>query len=124
MSRYAATIPMRGERTMKARVTPHLPATKPPKPALANAAPAYPPIKAWEELVGNARYQVKTSHRIAPIRPASKTQGVTRWILTNPLPIVAATPVPSRYAARKLKTAAQTTATLGVSTRVERSEEH
>ena len=36
-----------------------------------------------------------------------------------PLPMVLATAVPSRKAARKLKTAAQTTASRGDSTRVE-----
>ena len=56
---------------------------------------------------------------MAPIKPASTTYWVTMssWIM--PLPMVLATAVPRKNAARKLKTAAQATASRGDRTRVE-----
>src|SRR5262249_58109503 len=44
-----------------------------PNPAFEIAAPAYPPISAWEELVGSPRYQVIRFQETAPTRPASTT---------------------------------------------------
>src|SRR5512132_68105 len=87
--------------------------------ALAIAAPAYPPISACEEEVGSPQIQVSRSQTIAPISPASTTYWVTMssWII--PLPMVLATAVPRKKAAAKLKNAAQATANLGDSTRVE-----
>src|SRR4029453_2917577 len=58
-------------------------------------------------------------HAMAPTRPASITSGVTIERSIIPLPRVFATWVPSTNAATKLKNAAQSTATWGVSTRVE-----
>src|SRR5437867_4208687 len=90
-----------------------------PKPARATAAPAYPPIKAWEELVGNPKYQVIRSQTMAPIRPAKMTAKVTAEMSIIPLPMVLATAVPNVKAATKLKNAAQITACAGERTRVE-----
>src|SRR3954454_19313602 len=56
---------------------------------------------------------------MAPISPARITCWVTSSSLIMPLPIVLATWVPSTKAATKLKNAAQATALLGDSTRVE-----
>ncbi len=56
---------------------------------------------------------------MAPINPASTTYWVTMSRSIMPLPMVLATAVPRRKAARKLKTAAHTTARRGESTRVE-----
>src|SRR5207245_10223858 len=86
--------------------------------ALAMAAPAYPPTSAWEDDVGNPSHHVIRSHKIAPARPARMTLASTTARSTRPLPIVRATAVPNKNTAMKLKAAAQTTAALGVSTRV------
>ena len=76
-------------------------------------------MSACEDEVGSPHHQVSRSQTMAPIKPASTTYWVTMssWIM--PLPMVLATAVPSRKAARKLKTAAHTTASRGDSTRVE-----
>src|SRR5437762_14225894 len=84
-----------------------------PIPARATAAPAYPPISACEELVGNPKYHVIRSHTIAPMRPPKITAGVTAEMSIIPLPIVFATAVPTVNASSQLKTAAQVTACSG-----------
>ena len=56
---------------------------------------------------------------MAPISPAKTTVGVTILMSIKPLPTVFATEVPKIRNAIKLKKAAQATACLGVSTRVE-----
>ena len=81
-----------------------------PKPALAMAAPAYPPNSAWDELVGSPQYHVMRSHTIAPISPAKITPYVTTARSTMPAPTVFATAVPNPNAAMKLKNAAHMTA--------------
>src|SRR5260370_33688090 len=81
------------------------------------AAPAYPPSRACDELVGNPNHQVSRSHVIAPISPAKITYGVTYLRSIIPVPTVLATPVPMTKAATKLKPPAQITAWAGVSTR-------
>ena len=90
-----------------------------PKPTLAIAAPAKPPIRACEELVGRPKYQVMMSQAMAPIRPARITYSVAAAGTTRPLPIVVATLSGKTNAAMKLKNAAQTTARPGESTRVD-----
>src|SRR5664280_1280754 len=90
-----------------------------PKPTLAIAAPAKPPIRAWDELVGRPKYQVMMSQAMAPIRPARITYSVAAAGTTSPLPIVVATLSGKMNAATKLKNAAQTTASPGESTRVD-----
>ena len=67
---------------------PHLTTSK---PAAATAEPRMPPIRAWLELEGSARYQVTRFHVIAPTRPARITSGVTTLCSTIPFAIVAAT---------------------------------
>src|SRR5207302_5259272 len=49
-----------GRMTSKAWEKPRLSAAR------AIAAPAYPPIRAWEEEVGRPHHQVSTSHTMAP----------------------------------------------------------
>ncbi len=44
-----------------------------PRPALAMAAPASPPIRACDELVGSPKYQVVRFQRMAPNSPLSTT---------------------------------------------------
>src|SRR5882762_1298743 len=87
------------------------------------AAPAYPPIKACDELVGSPKYQVMTSHMMAPIRPHISTESChfvsISLMLTRSPPMVFATRVPKIKKATKLKNAAQMTATPGDRTRVE-----
>src|SRR5437870_7217999 len=102
-----------GRMTSKAWEKPRLSAAR------AIAAPAYPPIRAWEEEVGRPHHQVRRSHTIAPARPAITTYCVTSSSRIMPLPMVLATAVPRKKAATKLKNAAQITANLGESTRVE-----
>src|SRR6266446_3375887 len=94
-------------------------ATSEPNPALITAAPAKPPISAWEELVGNPQTHVIRSHTIAPKSPARITHSSTTAVSTTPFPTVRATLTPKPNAATKLKNAAQTTACKGVSTRVD-----
>src|SRR5689334_20083137 len=115
---YASTRPSTGAITINASVLGHCPTTSPSKAlavpkrcaAFAMAAPAYPPISACDELVGNPNHQVMTSQTIPPITPARSTSGVTISTATNPLPTVPATPVPNVNADTKLKKADQTTA--------------
>ena len=56
---------------------------------------------------------------MAPVRPPRITQWSTTPASTTPLPTVFATLTPKPKAATKLKTAAHTTACVGVSTRVD-----
>ena len=93
--------------------------TRLPGPARATAAPASPPMSACEELDGIPPYQVIRFHVIAPISAARITSASTLSGRTMPLPIVRATLTPNPKAATKLKNAAQTTAWVGVRTRVD-----
>src|SRR5262249_4823794 len=103
----------------KSAVLPRPAGTRLLKPARATAAPANPPISAWEELDGIPPYHVIRFQAIAPMRAARITRGSTLSGRTIPLPIVRATFTPNPNAATKLKKAAQTTAWIGLSTRVE-----
>ena len=87
-----------------------------PKPAI--AAPTNPPIKAWDELLGIPKYQVKRFQNMAPMRAALKISGVTTSGLMIPLPIVAATAVPLK-APKKFKLAATIMAARGLKALVE-----
>src|SRR6266496_1829614 len=78
-----------------------------------------PPTSACEELVGRPNHQVMMSQAVAPSRVARRSQAVTILGSIVPFPIVEATFTPKRKAATKLKKAAQSTASLGVRTRVE-----
>src|SRR5438445_4610911 len=87
--------------------------------ALDKAAPIMPPIRACDELVGKPQYQVIRSQKEAAIRVAAMTLLSTIRGSMMPVPIVAATLRWNTRKAIKLKNAAQTTATWGVSTRVD-----
>ena len=88
-------------------------------PTRATAAPAYPPIKAWDDEEGIPKYQVIRFQVIAPSSPPRTTSVLTTRTSIRPEPIVLATAVPKVNAAAKLKNAAQKTARKGDSTRVE-----
>lgn len=87
-------------------------------PPLATAAPRYPPRSACEELVGSQSHQVIRFQLMAPRSAQNITIGVTNDISIIPFPIVLATAVPTTNIAKKLKEAAQSTASLGERTRV------
>jgi hypothetical protein len=112
------TIPNSGDRAMNRIVFSRLEAFRTEKPALATPAPANPPMRACEEEVGSPSHQVRKFQAIAPVSPAKITASLTTAGSTV-LPTVLATLVWNTRKARKLKLAAQTTAILGVSTRVE-----
>src|SRR5437879_13005279 len=78
-------------------------------PALATAAPAYPPISAWDEDVGKPPHHVIKSHTIAPIKPPRMTVGSTSERSINPFPSVFSNAVPRPNAAPHLTNAATTT---------------
>jgi hypothetical protein len=111
--------PIAGAKTIKIKVLYQPAATITPNPLFAMAAPAYPPISAWEELLGRPKYQVVRFHKMAPPSPARITVGVTVLISTIPFPIVWATVVLNMRKATKLKNAAQMTARRGDKTLVE-----
>jgi hypothetical protein len=112
-------IPINGATAMNITVLYQPAAMITPKPLLAIAAPAYPPIKAWDELLGNPKYHVIRFQAIAPQTPARTTVGVTVVTSIIPLPIVLATVVPNIRKAMKLKNAAHMTACWGFNTLVE-----
>src|SRR4030042_2157716 len=85
--------PIVGARTININVLYQPLAIITPKPVLTIAAPAYPPMRACEELLGNPKYQVIKFQKIAPQSPARTTVGVTALISIIPQPIVSATVV-------------------------------
>ena len=88
------------------------------QPAPAMDAPTTPPIRAWLELDGSPKYQVRRFQVIAPTRPASTMSRVMASWSTIPLAIVAAT-LKEINAPTKLRTAAIATASLGLSAPVD-----
>src|SRR6185369_8701552 len=112
-------IPITGETTVNINVFVQPAGMITLNPALATALPAYPPIKACDELVGKPKYQVMRFQAIAPNSPAKMTRVSTILGSIIPEPTVFATPTTKVKAATKLKNAAQTTAWPGESTRVE-----
>src|SRR5438552_15182921 len=76
-------------------------------------------MRACDDEVGSPHHHVSTSHTIAPNRPAMTTYWVTSSNRIMPVPMVLATAVPRKKAARKLKTAAHNTASFCDRTRVE-----
>src|SRR3954469_23430377 len=81
-------------------------------------APTSPPMRAWEELEGIAKYQVTKFQVTAAIKAARTTDWVTAPGSTMPLPRVAATSV-EMSAPNTFATAAIARATVGLSARVE-----
>src|SRR5690606_21932080 len=88
------------------------------KPDLTTAAPASPPSSACDEDVGSPHHQVSRSQTTAPTSPEATRPSVTTPGST-PLAMLPATCVSKRRKAMKLNAAAQMTAALGDSTRVE-----
>ena len=66
-------MPITGERTVNSSVFVQPDGIITPNPAFATALPAYPPIRAWDELVGRPKYHVMIFHAIAPSSPAKMT---------------------------------------------------
>jgi len=88
-------------------------------PSAITTAPRIPPTKAWEELLGNPRYQVNKSHRIALINAARITLVLIKWESTIPLPIVCATATPKMNGPENSATAVTPSATRGENARDE-----
>src|SRR5438552_8551823 len=95
-------------------------------PRVGSAAPIRPPASACEEEEGRPHHQVIKSQTMAPTSEAQITASTTwvpcalsrsKWMM--PLPMVLATFTPPPKAAMKLKKAAQKTAIISESTRVE-----
>src|SRR5213082_130330 len=76
-------------------------------------------MSACEELVGKPRINVVRFQVMAPRRPARMTCWLIISMCTRPLPMVLATAVPKKKAAKKFQKAAQATAVKGFRTRVE-----
>ena len=111
-------MPSNGEMTMKMTVFSKLGPLTTLQPAFAMPAPTMPPISACEEEVGRPSHQVVRFQAMAPTSPANTTAS----LITSGSMIVAtvlATWVRNTRKAMKLKKAAQTTASRGLSTRVE-----
>ncbi len=87
-------------------------------PWVAITAPAMPPIKQCDELLGSAQYQVTRFQKIAPSSPPSNTGSVTTDGSTMPLASVVATEV-EISAPTMLSMAAPSSAMLGGIARVE-----
>src|SRR5215204_5625547 len=118
MSRNPRAMPNSGDSGMNRIVFSRLPRSSAPKPALATPAPANPPMRACDEEVGSPSHQVRKFQAMAPASPAKTTASLTTAESTV-LPTVLATWVWKTRKAMKLNRAAQTTASRGVSTRVE-----
>src|SRR6266487_2940779 len=118
ISRKPRTMPNSGDRTMNSTVFWRLAALITDQPALAMPAPTKPPIRACDDEVGRPSHQVVKFHATAPTRLANTTASLTTAGSTI-LPTVLATCDLKIRKARKLKAAAQITATRGVSTLVE-----
>src|SRR6185369_13247630 len=111
--------PSAGETTMPATVLPTPDQITGLKPALAMPAPSRPPISAWDDDDGMPASQVMMFQVMAPPSAPKITASETMLASMIPLPTVAATCWPKNRKAIKLKKAAQNTAYLAGSTRVE-----
>src|SRR5258708_3849050 len=118
MLRNPITSPIIGDSTMNSAILVTPAEITAAGPALAMAAPAYPPTSAWDDDDGRPHHQVSRFQMIAPIRPARISDGVTTAGSTIPLPMVLATCAPKIRKATKLKKPAIATAACGDSTRV------
>src|SRR5207244_10585388 len=76
-------------------------------------------MRACDDDVGSPSHQVTRSQMIAPNSPPSTTVESTTLRSISPLPTVFAIAVPNTNAAMKFQNAAQITAALGESTRVD-----
>ena len=111
--------PKAGETTMPAAVLLTPSHTIALNPALARPAPTRPPTRACEDEEGMPASQVTTFQTIAPPSAPKISRSVTTCTETMPAPTVCATCRPKNRKAMKLKKAAQNTAWIGLSTRVE-----
>jgi hypothetical protein len=118
ISTKANTIPSSGETTMKMIVFPKLGPFTTVQPAWAMPAPITPPISACDDEVGRPSHQVVRFQAIAPTSPANTTASPTA-AGSMIVPTVSATWVRKTTKAMKLKNAAQTTASRGLSTLVD-----
>src|SRR5512140_915864 len=126
MTAVPRTIPMIGDSTMKTTILMMPLATSPDGPSAGSVAPIIPPASACEDDDGRPHHQVARFQAMAPTRDEKITASTnadpcalsrSNWMI--PFPIVLATWSPPPNAAMKLKNAAQATATVGASTRVE-----
>src|SRR5437762_14271048 len=99
--------PSKGENTMAAAVMPRPLHTIEPSPALVIAAPASPPINAWELLEGMPSHHVIKFQQMAPMSAPNITAASTASAATLPVPIVLATWRPMYEHATKVKNVAQ-----------------
>src|SRR6266545_5363794 len=77
--------PMIGESTMNTAIFWRPETIKACHPALPTAAPAIPPTRACDELVGRPRYQVITSQAMAPTSPEKMTALVSTALIDHVL---------------------------------------
>ncbi|OPY16238.1 MAG: hypothetical protein A4E74_01962 [Syntrophus sp. PtaB.Bin075] len=112
-------MPMTGETTMKMVVLVMPFQTRTSVPPFTIPAPISPPISAWDELLGNPKYQVMRFQIMAALSVAKMSRLSIMRGSMMPVPIVLATGTPIKRKAIKLKNAAQRTAYFGESTRVE-----
>ena len=126
-----STMPMSGESTMNIEILRMPEPTRPEVPSAGRVAPIMPPASAWDEEDGSPQYQVSRFQAMAPTSDGEDHHqhhggrpwrfSISKWMI--PLPMVLATlswaPQRTGAAAMKLKKAAQATAFMGVSTRVE-----
>src|SRR5579859_2489608 len=122
-----SSAPMSGERTMKRPVFSKNGTSSAWKPAstlpacvarATTAAPASPPSSACDDDVGSPHHHVSRSRTTAPTSAAA-TRGTVTTCASTPLAMLPATCVLKSRNAMKLKNAAHTTATRGLSTRVD-----
>ena len=118
ISTNAKNMPSSGEITMKMTVLEKLAALTTLQPALVMPAPTTPPISACDDEVGRPSHQVVRFQAMAPTRPPNTTASLTALGLMI-VPTVLATWVLKTRKAMKLKNAAHTTASRGLSTLVE-----
>ncbi len=118
ISTNAKDMPSSGDTTMKMTVFSKLAELTTLQPALAMPAPTTPPISAWDDEVGSPSHQVVRFQAMAPTRPPNTTASLTT-LGSMMVPTVLATWVLKTRKAMKLKNAAQTTASRGLSTLVE-----
>src|SRR3990170_7303301 len=103
-------MPRSGETTIAESVSTHLrPHTSAAKPPRASAAPAKPPMRAWDDDDGMPKNHVMRFHAMAPISAAAITLGVTIAGTTKPLLPGLATAGPTRVTAAKLPSGGHTT---------------
>src|SRR5688572_11183345 len=112
-------MPSVGASTMNSKVLPNTSGSRIARSGVfESAAPAKPPISACDEDDGRPHHQVSRFQTMAPIKVAA----ITLWLTDSsatPFAMADDTWVGKTRNATKLKTAAQTTAVRGDSTRVE-----